>query len=484
MAYADAYLELDPRCHITYSNAFSIGQRLVTIPILVAFAGAGLVGLMCWQASRAQNGGTAINLAGRQRMLNQKYVRQVLEVNLARTPDLEATKKTIRDSLNLLREGGEHDFGQIAPARDPELIESIEVQRSEFERLFELAEGVLNGETDEAAVEMFVLESDRVHAAAQSTVEIVSMVASNQRQASLWGAALFGLLVIAITGGWSLLCGRSVVHEVHGIAEHLQWMSQEKLERVSNKLRDNATGTSNQAMLASGVADQVRSNAQSLSEAVAQFEASIVEISDNAGTAVRVARNAVTVADQTNETVTRLGESSAEIGNVIKVINSIAEQTNLLALNATIEAARAGEAGKGFAVVANEVKELAKETSRATEDIVSRVSTIQADTRQAVEAIGLVGKTIAEINESQDAIAGAVEEQTVMTSEISRHITDLASGSDEIAGNISHVANTARCTVEESDETLTAALDIERHASALLALVGSAASSKSNETAS
>ncbi|MEL6109719.1 MAG: methyl-accepting chemotaxis protein [Planctomycetota bacterium] len=458
----------------------SIGQRLATIPVLVAIAGSGLVALMCWQVSHAESGSAAINLAGRQRMLNQKYVHEVLELNLGRSPDTRETKNIIRESLDVLSEGGEHRFGKISAARDPKLVASLQAQREEFERLFRMADRLVSGAAsqDEAALETFVQESERVHEAAQSTVDVLSSVISDRHQASLWGAAVLGLLVITITGGWAFVCGNSVVGEVHTIAEHLHDMSHEKLERVSNKLRNNASGTSNQAMLASSIADQVRQNAQSLSRAVAQFEASIIKISDNASTAVIVARNAVTVADQTNHTVTRLGESSAEIGNVIKVINSIAEQTNLLALNATIEAARAGEAGKGFAVVANEVKELAKETSRATEDIVSRVSTIQADTRQAVDAIGLVGKTIAEINESQNAIAGAVEEQTTMTSEISRHITDLASGSDEIAGNISHVADTARCTVEESDETLSAALDIERHASALLTLVGRTTSSQ------
>lgn len=461
----------------------SIGQRLATIPILVAITGSGLVGLMCWQVSHAESGSAAINLAGRQRMLNQKYVRQVLELNLGRSPDTRETQDLIRESLDLLRDGGEHRFGKIAAAQDPRLTESLQSQHEEFERLFLIADRFIRDpeSPNQAALESLVQESERVHEAAQSTVDVLSSVISDQHHASLWGAAVLGSLVIAITGGWAFVCGNSVVGEVHTIAEQLHGMSHDKLERVSNKLRNNANGTSNQAILASSIADQVRHNAQSLSRAVTQFEASIIKISNNASTAVSVARNAVTVADQTNRTVTRLGESSAEIGNVIKVINSIAEQTNLLALNATIEAARAGEAGKGFAVVANEVKELAKETSRATEDIVSRVSTIQADTRQAVDAIGLVGQTIAEINESQNAIAGAVEEQTTMTSEISRHITDLASGSDEIAGNISHVADTARWTVQESDETLSAAIDIERHASALLTLVGRATSPQSTQ---
>jgi methyl-accepting chemotaxis protein len=144
--------------------------------------------------------------------------------------------------------------------------------------------------------------------------------------------------------------------------------------------------------------------------------------------------------DQTTETINKLGSSSVEIGNVIKAINSIAEQTNLLALNATIEAARAGEAGKGFAVVANEVKELAKQTGKATEDIIHRIGTIQGDTRNAVEAIRRVSEVIHEITVNQDAIATAVAEQTAMTGEISKNIQEVAEGTNAIAVNVERLA--------------------------------------------
>ncbi|MFM7842763.1 MAG: methyl-accepting chemotaxis protein, partial [Planctomycetota bacterium] len=159
------------------------------------------------------------------------------------------------------------------------------------------------------------------------------------------------------------------------------------------------------------------------------------------------------VAERTNSTVSKLGESSAEIGNVIKVITSIAQQTNLLALNATIEAARAGTAGMGFAVVANEVKELAKQTAKATEDIGRKIDAIQTDTKEAVDAIGQIGEIISHINEIQSSIASAVEQQTATTSEISRSVNEAALGSREIASNVTGVAQAARGTAEAAANT-------------------------------
>ena len=163
--------------------------------------------------------------------------------------------------------------------------------------------------------------------------------------------------------------------------------------------------------------------------------------------------------------------SSADIGKVIKVITSIAQQTNLLALNATIEAARAGEAGKGFAVVANEVKELAKETAKATEDISQKIETIQVDTRSAVAAIGQIGTIIHQINDIQNTIASAVEEQTATTNEISRNVADAARGSGEIAQNISGVARAAQGTSAGASDTERASSSLARMAADLQKLV-------------
>jgi len=187
----------------------------------------------------------------------------------------------------------------------------------------------------------------------------------------------------------------------------------------------------------------VSRNIQTVSTAADEMGASIRQIAKNTAEASKVATAAVQSAEETNLTIAKLGRSSAEIGQIIKVITSIAQQTNLLALNATIEAARAGEAGKGFAVVASEVKELAKETAKATEDISRKIETTQADTQRAVAAIGQIGLVVAQINDIQNNVATAVEEQSVTTGEITRNLAEAAKGGAAISKSISAVAEAA-----------------------------------------
>jgi methyl-accepting chemotaxis protein len=211
--------------------------------------------------------------------------------------------------------------------------------------------------------------------------------------------------------------------------------------------------TSTQAGVVAAAAEQVSRNIQTLAAGAEQMTSSIREIAHNATEAAKVAGQATQVAVTTNEMVSKLGVSSKEIGNVIKVITSIAEQTNLLALNATIEAARAGEAGKGFAVVASEVKELARESANAAEEIAGRIEAIQNDVDGAVDAIGEISTIVSSIDDYQTTIASAVEEQTATTSEMTRNVTEAASGSGEIAANITGVASAAQTTTHIVGQT-------------------------------
>jgi methyl-accepting chemotaxis protein len=263
---------------------------------------------------------------------------------------------------------------------------------------------------------------------------------------------------------------RETIAAVAGSAAALSARS-EQMSSTSDQIAGSAQETSSQAETVSAAAEEISRSVESVAAASEEMGTSIQEIARNANDAAVVAAEAVGIATTTNDTVAKLGDSSVEIGNVVKTITSIAEQTNLLALNATIEAARAGEAGKGFAVVATEVKELAQETARATEDIAQRVETIQKDTSGAVEAISRISAVIRRISEFQTTIASAVEEQTATTGETNRNISDASRGVQEITTNITGVADSARVTSEGVQDTQQTTVDLARMSGDLSDLV-------------
>ncbi len=247
-----------------------------------------------------------------------------------------------------------------------------------------------------------------------------------------------------------------ILAQIAGSAEQVAHSSEE-FSAASQHITTNSAETSAQANLVSNATLQVSENLQSVSKGATEMSTTIQSIATNAHEAAKVASNAVESAEETNAVVTKLGESSGEIGQVIKVITSIAQQTNLLALNAAIEAARAGEAGKGFAVVANEVKELAKQTAKATEDIGPKIAAIQADTKGAVEAIGTIGAIIHQVNDISATIAAAVEEKSATTTEMTRNVGEAARGAGEISNNISSVAQAANAMSSRAQESQNAA---------------------------
>lgn len=241
------------------------------------------------------------------------------------------------------------------------------------------------------------------------------------------------------------------MRQIAGDAERLN-LSAETVSRVSSSLTQNVDATSSQTTALSSASIQVHDSIQSMAAGAEEMTASIREISRSASSAVQVASKAVTMANTTNALVDRLGVSSTQVEQVIKVISTIAQQTNLLALNATIEAARAGESGKGFAVVANEVKELARATASATDDIRHRIEAIRNDSSNAASALHDISDIIHQICTLQTTIASAVEEQTATTQEMARSAVDAAKGADQISGQLQGLSGTANSTAQGAQE--------------------------------
>ena len=243
------------------------------------------------------------------------------------------------------------------------------------------------------------------------------------------------------------------------------------LTESSQNISENTEHTSARVATVSAAANQISTDVGTVAAAVGEMSATVSGIAENTNQATAVATKARQITSETNTMVQQLSDSSAGIGTVIKTITSIAEQTNLLALNATIEAARAGDAGKGFAVVANEVKELAKETAKATEEISQRIGAIQDDSHSMTESISNISEIIKQINDLQVTVSSAVAEQSIATQSISRTVTETARGSDDISTNISSVAMAADKTSSDAKLARAASSDLESMAGDLRALV-------------
>ncbi|MBM3581699.1 MAG: HAMP domain-containing protein, partial [Alphaproteobacteria bacterium] len=240
-----------------------------------------------------------------------------------------------------------------------------------------------------------------------------------------------------------------------------------ELESSATAMSATAEETNRQATAVAAASEEASANVQTVASAAEELSASIAEISNQVAQAAKVSASAVEEANRANGMVQGLAQSSQKIGEVVELITSIADQTNLLALNATIEAARAGDAGKGFAVVAAEVKNLANQTAKATEEIGTQIGGIQGSTKDAVGAIQSIGKVIGEINQISSAIAAAVEEQGAATKEIARNVEQASAGTKEVSSNIAGVTQAAGETGQASAQIQTAAKELSQQSETL-----------------
>lgn len=247
------------------------------------------------------------------------------------------------------------------------------------------------------------------------------------------------------------------------------------LEENSQEMTHHAEEASSQASRVAVSANQLTQNMHTLAAATEEMSLTVREIAKNAASASQVASTAVQEAKASNASVSRLGESSLEIGKVVRIITHIAQQTRLLALNATIEAAHAGAAGKGFAVVAGEVKELARETAQATDEISRKIEAIQSDTRAAMASIAQIQRIVDQIYDLQNTIAAAVEQQTATANEMSRNLAEGAEGTSAIASAIEHVARATALTTRGAGSALQAARGLAAMSTDLEALTQASA---------
>ena len=406
---------------------------------------------------------------------------QLTKIRLAQQASMDAAASGGRDAV--VRAGNEYT-DKVTPVTDGAKAK-LEEMRESFEKLLKQNQEELVSANASAVwttgiatllslavgilVAMFLGRSiSKAAAAVLSRAEAVAAGDLTGQDLEVHSTDEIGNLTTAINE-----MSRSLRQMIVSIAENAQHVASasKELSATSQQITSNSEETSTQAQVVSSASEQVNKNLQTVATGSEEMSASIKEIAKNAHESAKVATGAVRVAEETNQVVGKLGDSSIEIGQVIKVITSIAQQTNLLALNATIEAARAGEAGKGFAVVANEVKELAKQTAKATEDISRKIEAIQGDTKSAVGAIGQIGEVIKQVNDISNTIATAVEEQNATTNEMARNVSEAARGSSEIARNISGVAEAARNTAQGANDSAKASHSLAEMSTKLRELV-------------
>jgi len=504
--------------------------KLAAIPAVFAVCIAVTIAYTAQRIASTASDGLVIDLAGRQRALNQRYQREVLLVIDGAKADPRGSAGVLTETLSALRDGGpailvlgKPEKATLPPAPNDEIREMLGRQERLIGELVARADELRATPHDAPAFsarrQAMLDAGQALHQVMSDGVRLLEAHARQRIEGIVRAQMIFGALAILVGGLFARVIAVQIARRltrsvgaleavaqgdltpelevdsadelgrmnaalnqaIASMREAMQLIAQssqtvaassEELTALSGEMGNAAETTATQSGTVAGASHQVTETVQTVAAAVEEMGASIREIARHTTTAQRIASEAARSVESTNNAVAKLGTSSAEIGNVLKVITTIAGQTNLLALNATIEAARAGEYGKGFAVVANEVKELAKMTSNATGTIAERVAAIQVDSADAVAAIGSIHQVIEQLNSISTTIASAVEEQAATTSQIGLSVTEVAGRNGEISTSVASVAQGARNTTVAIAEVGKATQDLARMASELDRLVG------------
>lgn len=387
---------------------FTARRKLLAIPVVLCCSAVVSTALAWWSGRLLKQTSVAVNVAGRQRMLNQRQSLETLARVLGQTTDSSTTRGMLQESRNTLLNGGTTSLGSVPPASSTAQRESLSAQEHALQDSSVLIDNLIqaheSGAPTEQLIRELLVQTAATHKVLQQTVSTIQ-ADSSKRASFASGVSMVAPIFAA------LICSALVVYIVRTLVDPLRETSEEAGE----------------------ISVKVCNSTMALSSALEQLQNSISEASANTDAVLGICNDAVTEIAATTNCIDGLGVTGDEISGVTTLINDIAEQTSLLALNATIEAARAGESGKGFAVVASEVKDLAKQTGEATGGISENIESVCRSAATAKTDVSRVGSIIDEINERQAAIAVALSEQSNTAREILGHVSTVVEDTKWIA---------------------------------------------------